>query len=153
MEDVYMLRKIAFMTAIALGGSLAMTTTAQANPVDIPFNGTVEPECAFGVVVDGILAPVGDPLPTALSSLPGNGGTPGSTDVICNADADINLSASKVDGPDFTESSLICTVDGNPALPIDAGVSTDLTVNLEVESVDLIPPGDYEYICTLTAVL
>jgi len=146
-----MIARVIAASAIALGGTLAFATTAKAQTVDVPFNGTVVFQCAFGPVTPGVLVPVGTPA-TALSSL-APGGASGLTSILCNSDADIDVTGvNKVAGAPFTEFDVNATVNGTPALPVTAGVDTALSVDLEVISTDLIPPGDYTYVVTLTAV-
>jgi hypothetical protein len=146
-----MLKRLMFASAIAVGGSLAIAPYAQANPVDIPFNGSVAFECVFGAVTPGVLVPVGSPA-TELSSL-APGGVAGTTDVLCNGQAAIDITAvTKAAGPAFAPVSQTVTVNGNPGLPVAAGVLTDLFVDLEIESAGPLPVGDYEYLVTLTAI-
>lgn len=146
-----MLKRLMFASAIAVGGSLAVAPYAQANPIDVPFNGSVAFECTFGAVVPGVLVPVGTPATTLSSIAPG--GTPGLTDVLCNGEAGIDITTvNKASGPAFPQLGANATVNGSPALPIAAGVLTDLSVDLEVTSANLLPIGDYEYVVTLTAI-
>lgn len=146
-----MLKRLMFVSAIAVGGSLAIAPYAQANTVDIPFDGSVTFECAFGAVTPGVLVPVGSPA-TVLSSTAA-GGVAGTTDILCNGAAAIDITAvTKAAGPAFAPVNQTVTVNGNPGLPVAAGVLTDLFVNLEVEAAEPLPVGDYSYFVTLTAV-
>lgn len=148
-----MLKRLFLASAIALGGSLAFAPTAKAdNPtVDVPFNGTVEFECEFGPVTAGIIVPDGFPSSVLTSLAPG--GAPGLTDILCNGDAEIDVTAvTKLEGPAFTALDVIAVVNGNPELPVEAGVPTDLIVDLTVFSDGILPTGDYVYEVTLTAV-
>lgn len=148
-----MLKRLVLASAIVLGGSLAIAPTAKAdNPtVDVPFNGTVEFECEFGPVTPGVIVPEGFPA-TVLTSLI-DGGSPGLTDILCNGDAEIDVTAvTKVEGPAFNALDVIAVVNGDPELPVEAGVLTDLEVDLTVFGDGILPTGDYVYVVTLTAV-
>lgn len=149
-----MLKRLVLASAIALGGSLAIASTAEANDqnIDIPFNGRVEFECEFGDVQEGTLVPDGFPA-EVLTSL-GAGGVPGLTDILCNGDAQIDITAvTKIAGPTTcVNPEYDPSVNGVPALPVQAGVLTDLIVNLVVDCNEPLAVGDYRYEVTLTAI-
>jgi hypothetical protein len=149
----FMFNRVLMAFAIALGGSLAIATTANAQSVDIPFNGTVPFQCAFGPVSPGVLTPDGGTLTFSLSSLY-PGGVNGNTSILCNASADINVtSVTQLAGQPITNLSTETFVNGTPSLPVSPGVDTNLDVSLTVGSLtDPLEPGDYTYQVTLTAV-
>ena len=144
-----MLRRIALVSAIALG-SLGFATTARAQLSEtIPFTADVEFECEFSNTQPGILG-YDDFTTSVLSSMLGDGQA-GSTDLLCNGSADLQKEAGQSSGP-VLPSSVSFTVTTDPD-DVDAGVLTPITVDLEVDNNgNIIEPGDYGFFVTLTAV-
>lgn len=148
-----MFNRVLVASAIALGSSLAIATTANAQSVDIPFNGTVPFQCAFGPVTPGTLVPdAGTPATTLSSLYPG--GANGNTSILCNSSADINVtSVTQLAGQPITNLFTLTLVNGTPSLPVNPGINTNLDVALTVGSLTApLEPGDYTYQVTLTAV-
>lgn len=144
-----MFRRIALASAIALS-SLPIATAARADLSEtIPFTANVEFECEFSNTQPGVLG--FDTFPaTVLSSEQGEGKS-GSTDLLCNGNADLLKKAGQTSGPALP-SSVTYTVDVDPD-GVVAGTTTPLEVDLEVDNNGtIIEPGDYGFYVMLTAV-
>lgn len=159
-----MIRRFILASAMSLGGSVAIASTAMAQSVDINFSGVVQGRCSFNTPTAGTLVTDGPggsgPQYRLDSSAPG--GAPGQVTVICNQPAGLGVSAPiQTAGPSvggFVEARVESPVGSTGAsggyggsFPLPPG-STPLTVHMKAESGPNGPlqPGNYGYKVTLT---
>ena len=86
---------------------------------------------------------------TILSSL-ADGGVAGSADILCNGNAELLKEAGQTGGP-VLPSPVEYTIVTDPD-EIAAGEPETIIVDLTVDNQDIIEPGDYTFVVTLTAV-
>ncbi|MEQ8995452.1 MAG: hypothetical protein RID53_02975 [Coleofasciculus sp. B1-GNL1-01] len=158
-----MIRQTLIASAVVLSSTLAFVSTAQANPVEVLFGGTVTNSCTFSNKVDGTLT-----APTN-STLTSTGATPGTVTVTCSGPATLNVNApaiktAPVDYNDATTvksatvagtgaASLNITVDDTLGVATGALVlgDTNLTVDMSADHGTVLPAGDYQFGVTMTA--
>lgn len=153
------MHKLIVTSALALGSTIALATTAMAQSVDIEFNGIVPTQCGFENPTNGILAFDFQNSTSRLDSQAA-GGAPGQVTLVCNQAATLSVSAPvQTTGPQVFGGSASATVISNAgsavsnsSVFIPAGASPlPLTVNMAVDNNgNVLTPGNYTYVVTLT---
>ncbi len=151
-----MLRKLAALSILAIAGSLAFSTTAKAQTVDVPFTGTLAPQCTFGTATPGTL--------TFTNSQSFTSGTAGSVSVTCNtANSSLRVSnvayGSGTTNTGYTFNASAATnpgtasyTNGTAGTPVTIGVGTLTTsVTMNGSNSGIITAGSYTFNVTLEA--
>lgn len=158
-----MIRQTLIASAVVLSSTLAFVSTAQANPVEVLFGGTVTNSCTFSDKVDGTLTTVGN---NTLTSIGASAGTvrvtcSGAATLSVNAPANNSAPAEYNDATTVKTGTVVGTgaaalnitlVDG---VPVTTGAlllgDTDLTVDMTAAHGTVLPAGDYQFGVTMTA--
>jgi hypothetical protein len=155
-----MLRKslvpsVLLLTITALS---TMTSVAQAGEVKVPFEGKIARACEFmdktlqaGTLIGN------DPIsPKKLSSK--GAGTPGRVTIKCNTDAVVSATGYEPTSKDTFEVSTaaftLSAGDQKEVTEVKVGIgNTPISVNLTLDSKDVIPAGTYAYNVLVSAVI
>jgi len=156
-----MMRRFLLTSALILVASAAVSESAFAQTVDIPFTGNVPGSCSFGTATGGTLGVNTTSSPTALGGgYPG--GVFGKVSVTCSQASKLTVSAPvKNSGPDFTPSTITGYVNasssstssasGSTPLALTSGTAIPLSVDMMVSNGSTpLPAGIYNYKVTLT---
>lgn len=158
-----MIRQTLIASAVVLSSTLAFVSTAQANPVEVLFGGTVTNSCTFSNKIDGTLTTSGNNTLTSI------GATAGTVRVTCSGPATLNVNApeNKSAPAEYDDATTVKTgtvvgtgaaalnitlVDG---VPVTTGAlllgDTDLTVDMTAAHATVLPAGEYQFGVTMTA--
>lgn len=156
-----MLHRLALTSGLILASAIAFDRAALAENIDVPFSGYVPAEVTFSSSTSGtaeaIISPTSTAMPTKYQSL-----TSATIAVQSSTAATITVSPPRlVSGPtpdpvgtshvaflEFGATSARSDVGGGAAA-LPAG-NTNVQVDMLVERPEAFPPGDYNYVVTLT---
>jgi opacity protein-like surface antigen len=139
---------------LSIASIAGMASTAQAADISIPLSGTIAPACEFTESTGGSLATNGETLSTQLSSK-NKGGEAGLVTIRCNTSGTVYAKGyDNVGKQKFEVSKATYTVSNGKEEGEKVGVSsgsTQIGVNLTLDSESPIPAGDYAYNVIVTA--
>lgn len=177
-----MLRRLAFVSGLAVLSAVSLAPKAGAQTVDVPFDGDIQSICSFSTNSAGVLAvnPVVDDSIEASAGITGGGiGTAASVDVTCTLGGKLDIgNPSQMLGAPLVGATTQAVVENQLTNEIKSSSNTfgggfwttvtagqmnipsgSIPQELRVGMVDgnagvagTVPPGTYQYSVTLTAI-